>query len=135
MTERIFPEQESFSLSLPRPTTPTTEHINAVNFEKTRNQHTAGYPKYKRPEIFDDNATEIYPTLWLRFSQTATCIGCNKKIETKVSKKLGIGGLIAICCCTALGACCWIPCAISYFKDTIHYCPNCEMKLGCRSFI
>ncbi|CAG9335037.1 unnamed protein product [Blepharisma stoltei] len=135
MNERTIPEQDSLTLDMPKPPTPITDRDNMITDRKTKYIPDIGYPKYKRPEIFDENATEIYPTSWGRISQTAHCKFCHQKIESLVVNKIGIGGLIAICCFSASGACCWIPCLVPYFKDTIHYCPRCNIRIGCRSFI
>ncbi|CAG9334744.1 unnamed protein product [Blepharisma stoltei] len=86
-------------------------------------------------EIFDEDIPDILPTIWRKKSQIATCTHCKLTIETKTKKEAGFGCLLFFSSFLAIGGCCWIPCIFPMFRDTVHYCPKCKNRLGCRSFL
>ena len=81
-----------------------------------------------------DNRDTIFPTLWNKSSQIATCHHCLHTDETEVKKKLGMGTCVVACCLCLMGGCCWVPFLLPIFKDTLHSCSKCKTVLGCRTF-
>lgn len=61
------------------------------------------------------------------------CVNCGQHAYTRTEVESGLFTYLAcfsIALCGAFCGCCLIPFCVSECKDKVHYCPNCELKLG-----
>lgn len=61
------------------------------------------------------------------------CVNCGQHAYTKTDPESGLFTYLAcfsIALCGAFCGCCLIPFCIEECKDTVHYCQNCNLKLG-----
>ena len=100
-----------------------------------RNMMESEHKKFSSIEIFDDTNHDIFPTIWGKESQIATCRKCNKTGDTVIKRKCGVGNSCCSCCFILLCIWCYIPCLCCKVCDVHHFCQFCKSPVGVKTFI
>lgn len=61
------------------------------------------------------------------------CVNCGQHAYTRPETESGLLtylACISIALCGAFCGCCLVPFCVAECKDKVHYCPNCDLKLG-----
>ena len=75
----------------------------------------------------------LYPELKSRSPIEITCHNCGARVTTVTQRIMGEsqqvwGFLMGVS--IVLLPFCWIPCVIPAWNDILHYCPNCNVRIG-----
>ena len=82
--------------------------------------------------------TQLMPNLWGRLPQMHTCQFCGHQGVTHVEFDTGTGTWLfcgGACFIGCVAGCCLLPFCMDEFKDAVHYCPSCRMRVGMKPLL